>query len=200
MNKRQEQKQQTRERLLAVARHIFQESGYEGATMARIAAAAGVSAGTVCAHFADKPSLVAATFHRDIEQTLEQAWGSLPARAPIQRQLLHLAGVFYRYYARDPALSRTLLQVSLFLEGPWGLEVQQQAQDFIARVAALLAQAQQRGELAPGVNPHLAAQSFFAHYLLVLQAGLGQALPSPEAQLQHLEQLLQNLKLWSQSP
>src|SRR5262249_4637354 len=50
-------KQQTRAKLLAAARRLFSEEGYEGATIRDIAAAAGMSTGAVFANFSDKSDL-----------------------------------------------------------------------------------------------------------------------------------------------
>src|SRR5258705_3537358 len=50
-------KQQTRGKVLAAARRLFSEEGYEGATIRDIATAAGMSTGAVFANFADKSDL-----------------------------------------------------------------------------------------------------------------------------------------------
>src|SRR6201995_949400 len=50
-------KQQTRLKVLAAARRLFSEQGYEGATIRDIAAAAGMSTGAVFANFTDKSDL-----------------------------------------------------------------------------------------------------------------------------------------------
>src|SRR3546814_5675146 len=50
-------KQQTRAKVLAAARRLFSEEGYEGATIRDIAAAAGMSTGAVFANFTDKSDL-----------------------------------------------------------------------------------------------------------------------------------------------
>src|SRR3982751_777013 len=50
-------KQQTRQKVLAAARRLFSEEGYEGATIRDIAAAAGMSTGAVFANFTDKSDL-----------------------------------------------------------------------------------------------------------------------------------------------
>ncbi len=50
-------KQQTRVKVLAAARQLFSEQGYEGATIRDIAAAAGMSTGAVFANFTDKSDL-----------------------------------------------------------------------------------------------------------------------------------------------
>ena len=50
-------KQQTRAKVLAAARRLFSEHGYEGATIRDIAQAAGMSTGAVFASFSDKSEL-----------------------------------------------------------------------------------------------------------------------------------------------
>src|ERR1700742_968175 len=50
-------KQQTRAKVLAAARRLFSEQGYEGATIRDIASAAGMSTGAVFANFTDKSDL-----------------------------------------------------------------------------------------------------------------------------------------------
>ena len=69
-NKRQ-QSQDRRERVLDVARVLFEEKGYQGATTAQIAAAAGVPEGTLFEDFRTKRDLAFALLERDIEVYLD---------------------------------------------------------------------------------------------------------------------------------
>jgi AcrR family transcriptional regulator len=69
-NKRQPP-QDRRERILAAARALFEEKGYQGATTAQIAAAAGVPEGTLFEDFRTKRDLVFAVLERDIEVYLD---------------------------------------------------------------------------------------------------------------------------------
>ncbi len=69
-NKRQ-QTQERRERILDVARVLFEEKGYQGATTAQIAAAAGVPEGTLFEVFHTKRDLAFALLERDIEVYLD---------------------------------------------------------------------------------------------------------------------------------
>ena len=68
--RRAEQKARTRARVLEAARATFEALGYDGTTIATVAERAGVSAGTVMAHFPDKSALVAASFHEAIEEVM----------------------------------------------------------------------------------------------------------------------------------
>ena len=69
-NKRK-QSQGRRERILDVARALFEEKGYQGATTAQIAAAAEVPEGTLFEDFRTKRDLVFAVLERDIEVYLD---------------------------------------------------------------------------------------------------------------------------------
>jgi len=69
-NKRK-QSQGRRERILDVARALFEEKGYQGATTAQIAAAAEVPEGTLFEDFHTKRDLVFAVLERDIEVYLD---------------------------------------------------------------------------------------------------------------------------------
>ncbi|MCR5878423.1 TetR/AcrR family transcriptional regulator [Phenylobacterium sp. J367] len=60
-------KQQTRAKVLAAARRLFSEQGYEGATIRDIATAAGMSTGAVFANFTDKSDLFREIMTADME-------------------------------------------------------------------------------------------------------------------------------------
>jgi len=70
-NKRQPSQEDRRERILDVARALFEEKGYQGATTAQIAAAAGVPEGTLFEDFRTKRDLAFALLERDIEVYLD---------------------------------------------------------------------------------------------------------------------------------
>jgi TetR/AcrR family fatty acid metabolism transcriptional regulator len=70
-NKKQPAQGDRRERILDVARALFEEKGYQGATTAQIAAAAGVPEGTLFEDFRTKRDLAFALLERDIEVYLD---------------------------------------------------------------------------------------------------------------------------------
>jgi AcrR family transcriptional regulator len=55
--------EETREQLLEGAARVFAEKGYDGASIAELAKAAGVSGGAIYAHFGSKAELFVATLH-----------------------------------------------------------------------------------------------------------------------------------------
>jgi AcrR family transcriptional regulator len=179
---RAEQKQQTRQRILQVARERFLAHGYDATTLQGVADQAGVAVGTVVAHFPDKPSLVAAAFHADLDAAVARAWQRANEHEDLIERLMALATELYTFYATDRALYRRMFQESLFLAREGALN--QQLGEFLGRVAADVAL------LRPDLPAELVAHGFFADYLYVLVGGLAGALPSVEAQCVHLRALL----------
>jgi AcrR family transcriptional regulator len=83
--RRREQAEQTRERVLAAARRRFEARGYDGASIAAIADEAGVSAESVYAHFGNKRTLLGELMRRAVR-------GDDAAPVPEQRGPRAIAG------------------------------------------------------------------------------------------------------------
>ena len=71
-NKRQQQSQIRRERILLAARDIFPRHGYHGSSMAMISRQAGVSAGLIYRFFDSKQGLYEAVLEEELRSWLEQ--------------------------------------------------------------------------------------------------------------------------------
>ncbi len=81
--KRERRKRETREAIVAAAERLFDERGYDGVTVADIAAAAGVSVKTLFVHFHSKEDLV---FGNE-EKLLRRLLGMVGERGPGQTPL-----------------------------------------------------------------------------------------------------------------
>ena len=101
-NQRALAKQRTREKILAAAKTLFSERGYEGATIRDIARAAGMSTGAVFASFTDKSDLfaeIAEQVQADLHHSLRAAAEGLEGKAAViamleiaaERQLAEIA-------------------------------------------------------------------------------------------------------------
>lgn len=85
METRETKATRTRRRILDAAAHEFAQHGYGGASLRRIAEAAGLKVGSLAFHFADKDALVAATLRDGVDSArmaLEQAIAAVPPDAP----------------------------------------------------------------------------------------------------------------------
>jgi AcrR family transcriptional regulator len=103
-NQRAQAKQRTREKIVAAAKLLFAERGYEGATIRDIAKAAGMSTGAVFASFTDKADLftdIAETEQAQLFAAMRVAAEGLEGRAAILAML-------------DVAAERQLESLALF--------------------------------------------------------------------------------------
>ena len=134
-------KQRTRERVLAAARRLFSERGYEGATIRDIAQAAGMSTGAVFASFADKSELFEEILTADYEVIYAQMTQAARAAKTVDEALLGLFGVAYSFHVEQLPLLRASIAVS------WTRSeaAERRARADLKHIFRLIADALQRG-------------------------------------------------------
>lgn len=91
-NKRDIDRQLKQDEIVAVARRLFLEDGYEAASMARVAREAGVAANTLYWYFADKDALLIAVLNGLVLEALAAHAGV--QAMPLKEQLLWLIARF----------------------------------------------------------------------------------------------------------
>lgn len=174
----EERKAERREQILVGARRCFAENGYEGATVARLESATGLSRGAIFNYFASKEELFIELAVEDA-QRMSALWlgGGLPA-------LVH------EVLALDPAWLGVYLELVRRVRTDEGfhrrIEERQQALAPVNR--ARIEEAQRAGEF----RDDLAATDLGRFVNLVLNGlalakASGEELPSPELVLQLLE-------------
>jgi AcrR family transcriptional regulator len=149
--------------ILEGAAAIFARDGYEGASMSRIAAEAGVSKGTLYNYFTSKAELFSSYVQRDCARCVASMIDGLEDSAPPERVLPLLgqrmftmlmserALVMYRMVIAE-AEKFPELAVAFYAAGP---------AHAVAHVAAYLRRAQSDGWLRVE-DPDFAAEQFFA--------------------------------------
>ena len=103
--RRERNKQEKRAALLASARRLFARKGFAATTTAEIAGRAGVGAGTLFLYFASKDDLLVAIFRADMDAVVDRAFVTLPRRALLLAELLHVYGAMIALHERDPELT-----------------------------------------------------------------------------------------------
>src|SRR5262245_28365820 len=94
---RRAQKEETRNRILRIARVHFERDGFEASNVRAIAEDAKVAAGTVLLHFTDKRDLLHAALFDDLAKVIDRAMAT-PGRGGLETQLSSLARKFFAYY------------------------------------------------------------------------------------------------------
>jgi AcrR family transcriptional regulator len=99
--RRARKREETADRLAAVAFELFARDGYDMVTMEGIAAAADVAKGTLYNHFPVKEALLAHRFHADLAAALPTLFvelAALPSSVERLRGFLHRSAAFNERY------------------------------------------------------------------------------------------------------
>jgi len=156
-------KQRTREKILAAAKTLFTERGYEGATIRDIAAGAGMSTGAVFASFTDKSDL----FTEIVGEEHTALAGAMTAAAQGKPPLAGVEAMF------EAAAERHMSDIALFqatMSALWTPGLGSQVRSRFARtpVAALIQSALEaavaKGDLPASANPELVAETLWDSY------------------------------------
>ena len=158
-------KQRTRAKILEAAHELFNERGYEGATVRDIAKAAGMSTGAVFANFADKAELfdeIVASDFRCLEPEMTEALrGATTAHAA----LLGIFGAAYRSHINQLPMVCAAMSTG-WGGGPTAIERSREALKPLARlIRDALQQGIERGELASDTDVRLLRSIVWEVYL-----------------------------------
>ncbi|WP_374471488.1 TetR/AcrR family transcriptional regulator [Phenylobacterium sp.] len=157
-------KQQTRAKVLAAARRLFSEQGYEGATIRDIAAAAGMSTGAVFANFTDKSDLFREIMMADLAALTEAMREAAGRGRTVEDALLKMFMAGYAFYKSQLPLARAAFSVSWSQdEGP-ALRNAAPVQALQDLIAEQLDAAVERGELGQEAEVKLRTQMLFDTY------------------------------------
>ena len=160
---RERSKIERRDKILSAARMLFTEFGYEAATMNQIAALAGLGKGTVFNYVTDKRDIIFLIFQEDMNRLVEDALAVASTKKGYTEKIISIAELHYRLYARNPKLSRILLNETLtHSEGLHLDEFLKLRGRLIKGMALIVAEGQKAGEITTGENAEfIARQTFF---------------------------------------
>lgn len=158
-------KLQTRAKVMAAARNLFSEEGYEGATIRDIAAAAGMSTGAVFANFTDKADL----FREIVADDQEALAGAMQDAAErghnIEDSLLKVFMAGYTFYKSRLQLARAAFSVYWDAQGGSSLRGLPSSSAPLDLFNAQLTAAIAGGELSEQSDVKLRSQMLFNTYL-----------------------------------
>jgi AcrR family transcriptional regulator len=158
-------KQQTRNRVIAAARKLFGEHGYEGATIRDIAAAAQMSTGAVFANFADKADLFREIMVADMTAVGEAMRKAAEGATRVEDGLLRMFAAGYAFYEGRMPLARAAFSVS------WAPEEGSVMRSYLPETMIIdlfrlqIESAVARGELVPDPDVPLRSQMLVDAYL-----------------------------------
>ena len=191
MSVRERKKLETRERIRAAAADLFTRHGYGAATMRQIAQRAHVGLGTLFNYAEDKRDLVFLIFNEELNAVTDVALAAPRASQPLAEQLLAVFSVHFRWLATKPALARILLQeLTFYSSGKQAATFHSIRKRLIDGVAALVADAQKKGEIKAKEKPALIARHIFFVYSASLRWWIASPTPDPKKGIADLRRLL----------
>lgn len=179
---RERQRHERRAEILRVARDVFLDRGYAGASMDEVAERTGVAKGTIYLHFATKDDLLVELWREAVHELLDRLVASLDEPGTSVEKLarsLALFGDFSNCHinlvlAATPAV-KVLVRERLRDEWP--------VSQVIGRLAELVREGQAEGAITPGMQPEVVAALLLALPHVAAQLGdlLGDQAPTTSA-------------------
>jgi AcrR family transcriptional regulator len=158
-------KQQTRAKVIAAARRLFSESGYEGATIRDIAAEAGMSTGAVFANFTDKADLFREIMVTDMQSLAEVMRDAAAKGRTVEDAILRAFGAGYAFYRSQLPLARAAFSISWSPDQGGELRTLPPVQALHDIISEQLSLGVERGELSQEAEIKLRTQMLFDAYL-----------------------------------
>lgn len=171
--RREINKREKKQRLVAAARTLFRINGYEETTTQQIAKAADIATGTLFLYAKSKGDLLLLVFKDELREVIEKAWRAIPKDQPLPEQIMALFDGNISYHKQDLATAKALMRELVFLDNPDRKDDILAAQDSVLeKLTLLFSEAQDKGAIRANANPRIAAECVFSIYHEQLQIWL----------------------------
>jgi AcrR family transcriptional regulator len=148
MNRRQAAKVRTRGKVMASARDLFAQRGYDPATIRDIAKGAGMSTGAVFANFQDKAELFEAVLAEDLARVADQMKAAARVDGSARTRLTATLAAGYRATLDQLPLVQAVVARGWFHPADAERRAREALKPFVALMSELLEAAAARGEIA----------------------------------------------------
>jgi AcrR family transcriptional regulator len=169
---RERGKSMRRNRIIAAARTLFREKGFEATSTREIARRADVGTGTLFDYAPDKRALLMMVFYEDLDRLTAEAYQTLPSDARLIEQLMHMFAPRLAVWAADLPLSRYAARETFARFAPPNADLRSQhpAQTrrslLHGKILAIVQAAQDRNEISTAIAATDIARLFIGIYLI----------------------------------
>ncbi|HLJ22657.1 MAG TPA: TetR/AcrR family transcriptional regulator [Candidatus Acidoferrales bacterium] len=185
-------KLEKRQRIRAAVRELFSRHGYETATLRQIAKRAHVGLGTLFNYAQDKQDLVFLVFNEELAAVTTEALNAARVPRRVLDQLLALSRQHYRFFAKNPVLSRILLkELTFYSEGKQAAEFQRIRGRLLAGIEEVVRTAQREKQIRSDEDAALIARHIFLVFAGALRWWIAGRRPDPAKGLADLKRLLE---------
>jgi AcrR family transcriptional regulator len=188
---REKNKLEKLQRIREATRELFVEKGYDETTTREIAVRAGVGIGTVFTYAENKRDLLFLVANDELDAVTTRCEAGVSDRASCLQNLLSIFRQHYRFFAKQPALSRLLLREMTFYDsGRQAQRFQRTRERNIQLVGRVVRQALGQNSINIKEDPEFAGWVAFCIFQVELRRWLLTKEPSVPAGMVRLERAL----------
>lgn len=173
----QQQATDKRRVILDAAVKVFAREGFHGCRVADIADEAGVAYGLVYHYFRSKDEILDTLFLERWDLMLEEIARVDAEPAPAREKLAAVAGFIIDSYRHDPDLMKVIIVDVTRAANSFGRSHLEKIREAYELIGAIVASAQQSGELRADITPTFAAMAFYGAVEQVLSGWIFDILP-----------------------
>ncbi len=167
--RRERNKQEKRDRIIAAAKELFGRKGFADTTTQEIAEQADIGTGTLFLYAKSKEELLVMVFSDDMLEQVQNAFTHLPASGTLVDKLMHAFGSMIDYHNQDKDLSRALLKEVTILTTPGPRkDLALLMRTIFGGIGDILTEGQASGHIRKNIDTIFAAENLFGIYYLTL--------------------------------
>jgi AcrR family transcriptional regulator len=152
-------------RIKEAASELFIRKGYDDTTTREIALRAGVGLGTIFVYATTKRDLLFLLANDGLQEVVEEAAGGVRPEHSMLDNLLRIFQLHYRYFGREPRLSRLVLrEMSFYDTGPEAKKYLKTRELLIALITDVVRIALDQQAISSPERPELIAWVIFSIY------------------------------------
>ena len=175
-------------RIKDAAQSLFVAKGFDDTTMREIAVRAGVGLGTIFLYAKNKRDLLFLTINEGLENVTNEAENVVDPNEPLIDNLLAVAKLHYRFFGRQPALSRLVLREMIFYDSGAQAPPFHKTRDRLIRLFGHTTElAIANAEIAPNESPLFAGWTLFCIFQVELRRWLASDVTDLRAGMEQLE-------------
>jgi len=172
-------------------RDLFSKHGYETATLRQIAKRAHVGLGTLFNYAQDKRDLVFLIFNEELALVTDEALKAAQAQDRLLDKLVGLCKPHYKFFSKNPVLSRILLRdMSFYSSGKHAAEFHRIRSKLLAGIEGVVRAGKRDQQIRSNEVPALIALHIFFVFAGALRWWIASRTPDPAKGLADLRRLI----------
>ena len=185
-------KLEKRQRIRASVRELFSRHGYETATLRQIAKRAHVGLGTLFNYAQDKRDLVFLIFNEELAAVTDEALRAAQSQNDLLEKLLGVCRPHYKFFGKNPALSRILLrELTFYSEGKQAAEFHRIRARLFSGIENVVRTAQQDRQIRSDEDAALITRHIFLVFAGALRWWIARPKPNPTEGMADLKRLFE---------